>query len=184
MWILDRHWFLGIVEFQPSGFGKGSYLNVCAHLLWHPNAESLSFDIYQRVPDFINYIDDDQFAPLADKLAQSGAHLLSALTNTLRRPIDALPLLAREEYPSWQTFHAAMALGVSGRDSEAVALLTQIAGAESSLDWFKALQLDARCCADLLRQPDQFRAHVMARINRGREHHGLKALEDPLAEAA
>lgn len=34
VWIDDNGWFLTIVEFQPSGFTKGSYLNVAIHYLW------------------------------------------------------------------------------------------------------------------------------------------------------
>jgi hypothetical protein len=42
-WLDDNGWFVTVVEFQPSGFGKGSYLNVGAHFLWSWN-DFLSFD--------------------------------------------------------------------------------------------------------------------------------------------
>ena len=29
-WIDDHGWWIGVVEFQPSGWSKGSYLNVGA----------------------------------------------------------------------------------------------------------------------------------------------------------
>lgn len=32
-WLADHGWWLTIVEFQPSAWSKGSYLNVAAHWL-------------------------------------------------------------------------------------------------------------------------------------------------------
>ena len=34
-WTDDHGWWIVVIEFQPSGFGKGSYLNVGAMWLWH-----------------------------------------------------------------------------------------------------------------------------------------------------
>ena len=33
MWLADRDFWLGVVEFQPSGFRKGTYLNVAGALV-------------------------------------------------------------------------------------------------------------------------------------------------------
>jgi hypothetical protein len=35
-WLDDHGWWLGIVEFQPSSWGAGSYLNVGPEFLWQP----------------------------------------------------------------------------------------------------------------------------------------------------
>ena len=35
VWIDDNDWFFTVVEFQPSGFTKGSHLNVAVDFLWH-----------------------------------------------------------------------------------------------------------------------------------------------------
>src|SRR5260370_1356446 len=35
-WLDDHGWWLGIVEFQPSGWDAGSYLNVGPMFLWQP----------------------------------------------------------------------------------------------------------------------------------------------------
>ena len=42
-WIDDNGWFLTVVEFQPSGWDKGSYLNIAVNFLWC-NKDYLSFD--------------------------------------------------------------------------------------------------------------------------------------------
>ena len=51
-WLDDRGWFVANVEFQPSGWSKGSYLNVGAHFLWTWNG-FLSFDLGSRIEGFV-----------------------------------------------------------------------------------------------------------------------------------
>lgn len=43
VWIDDNGWFLILVEFQPSGWDRGAYLNVAIHFLWGEK-DSLSYD--------------------------------------------------------------------------------------------------------------------------------------------
>lgn len=59
VWIDDNGWFLIVVEFQPSGGQKGTYLNVGIHYLWGEN-EELSFDYGYREGAFVSYEDDDE----------------------------------------------------------------------------------------------------------------------------
>jgi hypothetical protein len=42
-WLDDHGWYVVVVEFQPSAWSKGSYLNVAAMWLWKPK-DDLSFD--------------------------------------------------------------------------------------------------------------------------------------------
>jgi hypothetical protein len=75
-WLDDQAWWLGIVEFQPSGWTRGSYLNVGVNWLWNVK-DWHSFDFVYRVDEpgrgqmFFEYERDEQFAPLACKLAWS-----------------------------------------------------------------------------------------------------------------
>ena len=56
VWIDDNGWFLTVVEFQPSGWDRGSYLNVAVHFLWD-DQDYLSFDYpcSSRVKDFVAF---------------------------------------------------------------------------------------------------------------------------------
>lgn len=70
VWLQDNGWFLTVVEFQPSGFSKGTFVNVAMHFLWGKPVTSeepiISFD-YGRgrlhppiVPSqYIDYDGDD-----------------------------------------------------------------------------------------------------------------------------
>lgn len=50
-WLDDQDWWLGVVEFQPSGWDRGTYLNVGLMLLWRP-AGQIRFDIGYRKDGF------------------------------------------------------------------------------------------------------------------------------------
>src|ERR1700761_427171 len=67
-WLDDQSWWVGVVEFQPSGWARGSYLNVGACWLWSEK-NYLSFDAGHRVQEFQPFIDDEQFSLVAQKLA-------------------------------------------------------------------------------------------------------------------
>lgn len=49
IWIDDNGWFLILVEFQPSGWDKGSYLNVAVHFLW-TEQDCLTYDFSNGGP--------------------------------------------------------------------------------------------------------------------------------------
>lgn len=54
IWIDDNGWYLIVVEFQPSAWDKGSYLNVAIHYLWDEK-DYLSFDYGHRVNSFVRF---------------------------------------------------------------------------------------------------------------------------------
>ncbi len=47
-WIDDHGWWVIMMEFQPSGWSKGTYLNVGVCWLWDRN-NYLSFDVGDRI---------------------------------------------------------------------------------------------------------------------------------------
>lgn len=46
LWIDDNGWFLTLVEFQPSGFSKGSHLNVALNFLWDQDFSSTALSFH------------------------------------------------------------------------------------------------------------------------------------------
>lgn len=58
-WIDDNGWFFIVVEFQPSNWNKGSYLNVGINYLW-TNKEYLSFDYGSRENGFVAFNDNNE----------------------------------------------------------------------------------------------------------------------------
>lgn len=92
-WIDDRGWWLITVEFQPSGSGRGTYLNVGGSWLWYPK-DSNSFDLGYRVQGFrdLSGVDASQ---TCDELAQRAA----AEVRALRMRFPDVEAAARELNP-------------------------------------------------------------------------------------
>ena len=68
VWIDDNGWYLTVVEFQPSAWDKGTYLNVSVHFLWDEK-DYLSYDYYTgRVPRMEAFVrfDGDEARFLSD----------------------------------------------------------------------------------------------------------------------
>ena len=123
VWLADRGFWLAVVEFQPSSFSKGSYLNVSAHWLWSAMPEILSFDYrVQRQQPWIKFEDVAQFGPLVDQLAQQAAKESRQLEAKIGDIRSAAAVLVAEETAyanegrggGWPAFNAAIASGIVG----------------------------------------------------------------------
>lgn len=75
-WIDDNDYFLTVIEFQPSAYDRGSYLNVGITFLWEKTEalnKSLSFDIGGRVTingrQFVSCKNDEMFLEAMESFA-------------------------------------------------------------------------------------------------------------------
>jgi hypothetical protein len=181
LWFADRGYWLSIVEFQPSAWSKGSYLNVAAHFLWSATPEDLTFDLMiSRKKPWIEFVDPEQFAPLAGDLATTASLESRRLWNTLQNLEAAASVLAeaaQSEGRGWTLFHAGVASGLTGDPQKAHRLLS--AAHDSMAEW-------RRDIADLLlpylsaiAEPGAFSPCALRRINDQRAQYGLSPLASP-----
>jgi len=180
-WIDDRAWFVTVVEFQASGFGKGSYLNVGTHFMWTWR-EHLSFDLASRVERFCAYESDAQFAPEAQRLARRAAQEVLATRERLRCPNDLIDFIStKPEASGWLAYHAAVALGLSGRIQEAHERFARAAdGVDDRAPWVRELRNRCSAFATSVLDPPRFRESIISLIMRDRERLRLPQLLDPL----
>jgi hypothetical protein len=131
LWLQDRDWWLVVVEFQPSGWGKGSYLNVAAHWLWSDKG-FLSFDVGERIGGFVEYASDAAFTSAARVLAENAAVEAQKLTtrfssiNATAAELIAEAALTPRLQGTWHQYHAGLAAGLAGQSVKAAALLSSI----------------------------------------------------------
>ena len=73
-YIDDNGYFFTVLEFQPSCFAKGTYLNIALHFLWNER-EYIAFDFPfdSRVKNFVEYQNDEQFTREVTKYVQEAA---------------------------------------------------------------------------------------------------------------
>jgi hypothetical protein len=117
-WLDDHGWWLGVVEFQPSSWSRGSYLNVGVNWLWDPK-DYLVFDLGGRVDlpgegEYVEYESDEQFAPLVRKLAVLAAERVRYYRDVLPTVAAAASVLERAEPDDLlQAVDAGIALGLT-----------------------------------------------------------------------
>ncbi|ODU69965.1 MAG: hypothetical protein ABT11_10435 [Novosphingobium sp. SCN 66-18] len=180
IWIADHFWWATVVEFQPSSWSKGAYLNVAAHWLWSSN-DFLSFDFGGRVEEHIAYASDEQFAEAADYLARRAAAEAVKLTDSFHSLPATAAILVEEERRNftggWMAYNAGMAAGIAGQSAEASDMFASVSNGFASPD--SALAQAARKMATLLDQPSNFRETIHSLIVRHRDALALPVLSSP-----
>ena len=76
IYIDDNGYFFTVLEFQPSAYAKGTYLNAALHFLWNER-DHISFDFPFgadiRVKNFVEYQNDEQFTREVIKYVQEAS---------------------------------------------------------------------------------------------------------------
>ena len=108
-WYDDQGWWAGLIEFQPSSWSRGSYLNVGVQWLWDTRWKSLSAFMYggengrdtrlqlQAGGQFIEYESDVQFGPLAWGMVEEAAERATYFRSLLSSVESAAAVLGADE---------------------------------------------------------------------------------------
>jgi|SRR4030081_243918 len=180
IWLGDHGWWMEVVEFQPGGWSKGSYLNVSCMWLWNVKSY-ISFDEGSRVADFHRFDDEPQFTVASEMLARQAEERVlrfRTLFPTIRAVSDYY-LQKPLTDTSWTAFNAAIAHGLCGRSDIGSELLKRFADRQNhSIEWQKNADLDSRYLASQIHYPEQFRKLILARVLQTRELQKLTSTED------
>ena len=183
-WLDDRGWWIGIVEFQPSGFSKGSYLNVAASWLWKPEGASLlTFDDFSDVGRPWREVSPgsifDAAALELAGMALQGLETLRSRHETIAFSADHLSRHADlgEAVTNHQRYHAGVACGLSGRMDDARRFFSEAIIPPDGIAWIAALNEDCSKLAKLTADPVAFRAYVVDRIQENRKALSLKEID-------
>ena len=179
-WIADHGWYLIVVEFQPSGFSKGSYLNVGAHFLWQWSG-SLSFDLGYRVDQFVRYNSDAQFQIESERLAIHAVTEIQRLRDQLPGP-GAVPSALPpdpEGMAGWPTYHRAVSLGLTGETDDASRLFQGLLEPSENYEWIVARAKKCQGLLKLLFDRPAFQDAIMQLIKGQRQALRLPSIPDP-----
>ena len=185
LWFSDFSWWLAVVEFQPSSWSKGSYLNVAAHWLWG-ELGCISFDFGGRLVEFEEYQSDEQFAPAASRLAQRAAREAQHLSLTFSSMENTADILLREAratsapgtgngYPGWLEYHAGIASALVGRAADASEMFAAILNKPAPGG--SVVHTAAECMAGLVLEPLALKRKVSSLIERQRKALRLTVLD-------
>lgn len=143
IWLDDNGWWITIIEFQPSRWSKGTYLNVGVNFQWYPK-EHLSFDIGYREAGFVEYESDEQFEPKAHEFAE----IAKAKVLEIREHLSS-PKLLKEYVISalqdprprlWGEFHQGMSCVLTKDSDEAISYFNQVLSNPHDTEWAIALK--------------------------------------------
>jgi hypothetical protein len=169
-WLDDHGWWLCVVEFQPSGWSRGSYLNVGCMWLWDVK-DDVAFHEGYRVADFSEFRDEVQFAAVAMQLA----HRAAREARRYRRRFPNVGKVCRfyAWHPPvglWANFHAGIACALAGRPKRALRFFDRVMReADKGIDWMVAAKVDAQHLAAIAGEREEFRQTIGERVRRTRD---------------
>lgn len=177
-WLSDEGWWSIVVEFQPSGFSKGSYLNVACMWLWLVKPY-VSFDLGSREEHFERFENEAQFGPLAQRFALRAAKL--ALKYRAQFPtVSQLSAYFLKHAPvaGWSSYDAGIAHALAGRSELAKKLLSEsFSGDDRIIDWVIKARCDSELLGRMVDDTDRFRRVIEDRIHETRALFKLPKLD-------
>jgi hypothetical protein len=168
LWISDERYWLITVEFQPSAWSKGSYLNVRPGWLWLRLGAN---DSFPRPADYIEFENAEQFAPLIENMATIAAQTVLAFRARFRTLRDINRYFAeRITGDGWPVYRAAVTAGLIGDLATAQRLFSrmEIWDTKNWEPWME-LKAESAAMAALLNEPEQFRSALLATITSKRD---------------
>jgi hypothetical protein len=174
-WIDDHGCWLIVVNFESSGFSKGSYLAVSADFLWH-DRDWLAYAVGGRLREsrgpeiWADFSSEEQFAAEARRLATRAADEVARFRSrfsTLRDWADELTRTANGHF--WPQFDAGVACALVGRKSEAHQWFERVYTSKGDdRDWVLAAQGRAREFDVLLADGQELRSEISQIVRRFR----------------
>lgn len=182
-WIDDNGWWLGVVEFQPSSWSRGSYLNVGCNWLW-VEKDHLSFDEGYRVKGFREFKNTDQFDAVAVALADRAAAEVKRY-RSLFPTVEMVSDYYIRQSPSgfWPCFHAAMACGIAGRAAAARGFFRRVIEAQDDRAWALTARAEAERLDSFADDTGAFRRFAIEKVARARQLLKLPARDNVAFEA-
>ena len=177
-WRDDRDWFVIGVEFQPSSWSGGSYLNVGCSWLWMVR-DYFAYDVGGRTEPFVKFQNQDQFQDAANIMATKAAFAVKNFRKQFPNTRAVYEYYSSEECRGiWPNFNAAIASALSGEALEAAFHFGKIAEDQSDAAWATAARSEAFSLQGILSDRALFRTAIRERVMRTRALQKLPNLLD------
>jgi len=180
VWYDDHGWWAIVVEFQPSSWGRGSYLNV--GLSWMLYEQShWAFDIGYREEGFQPAMREQQFEEAMEQIAAQASRSVERYReefSSLSKMYAHYRGLAQRR--GWPDYYAGVLAGLLGDLDAAEQHFRAVIDEPCTAAWLHGRRLR---CVDLLRvlhEPEHFRDSVLGIVMRCRSARCLQ--EIPIQE--
>ena len=172
-WISDQRYWIILIEFQPSAWAKGSYLNVTPHWLWLRYGAN---DYHPRPADFIPFENAKQFTPLIENMAAVAARTVLDMRARFRTPEKVYRFFAERISQNPFPLYRAAATAGFVRD---VALARQLfkrmetLGTENYGSWINDLKFECATLAAMLDDSVRYRSAILDAVTERRHRFRL-----------
>ena len=168
VWFADRGYWALVIEFQLSGFSKGSYLNICASWLWHPDGLPLNY--FRRAGGFIAFETAEQFKLGTERLAGLAAVEMAGLDRKFES-LDAVAVYLKEQASDeqirknpWTLYDAAIVAGLTGDKEFGLKCFSELIARRANVDWMREMQAEATTLAKLLAEGGAFHPAIRKKV--------------------
>ncbi len=156
-WLDDNLWFTTIIEFQPSNWAKGSYLNIGVNFHWYEK-DYFSFDIGGRVNKFSEFNTSDSFEAIISKYCEEALIIVKDFRQNLNNPENSLNFITNQvsKETIWGKYHLAMINGIKGNLVLSKKYFNEILNHENSFEWVIKLKRKVEFNLEALASQDEF----------------------------
>jgi hypothetical protein len=177
-WISDEGFWLIVIEFQPSGWSRGTYLNVGAMWLWI-ELPGFRFNYGYREGDFIPFETPEQFTPLVEQHAKRATERIRELQAKFQSIEDVKEhVLKHLPNDNRQIYHAIIACGLAGEAERAWALIEEFQLSAANVRYPDPRASLIRELSESLDDTPRFRDAIADVITKCRAAHKLPADRD------
>jgi hypothetical protein len=133
--LFDRGWFTIVIEFQPSSWSKGTYLNIGVDFNFYPR-DYFAFRYGYREKGFEKFKDAEQFSSLVNDLCDLTIKRVQELDLKFKDIWTALKTVEREkETDTWTLYELAVLNALTGNYDKALKQFNQVANLKCESDW-------------------------------------------------
>jgi hypothetical protein len=176
IWYDDHGWWAVVVEFQPSSWDRGSYLNVGLSWMLYEK-DHWAFDIGYREDGFRSATEGEQFE---SAMAEVAAHAARKVDEYRQRfsSLDEMCNYYRtlDGRGGWPDYYAGVLEGLRGDRESAEQRLSLVVDAPATTTWHRALQFRCQDLIRLLGEPRFFRDSILGIVLRCRSGRCLEDL--------
>lgn len=191
VWLDDNDWFLTMIEFQPSAWERGSYLNVGTYFLWR-RQDYLSYDYYSgtshRVESFADFSDnsDDFYSGMVSYAKKAVSYVaeyrrLKDVQYAKEAVLQFKPALKSGH----RMYHNMMICGLA-RDNQAVEFYKELLDEvkTSEYDYIRAYSDElSNDISGIIQDTDRFHDYVVSKVLAQRAFWRAKSSMKKLKEA-
>ena len=131
----DRGWFTIVIEFQPSSWSKGTYLNIGVDFNFYPR-NYFAFGYGYREKGFEEFKDEEQFNKLVNELCELTIKRVQELDEKFTDVWSALKTSDKEKASDpWRIYEVAVLNILTSNLDKARKLLLQVSKCKCENDW-------------------------------------------------